>query len=79
MTRYPLASLSEPEWGECDGTQNAAVQNCIFDGPSGTDGKSIGYIIFRPMVYDIMAKDNFFIGKVDKEIIQDKILKAGKP
>lgn len=40
---------------------NILIENNIFDGPSGTDGKSRGYIIFRPMVYGITVKGNAFI------------------
>lgn len=40
---------------------NILIENNIFDGPSGTDGKSRGYIIFRPMAYDIKVKGNAFI------------------
>ena len=36
------------------------IENNIFDGSSGLYGKSRGYIIFRPQVYDVEVKDNFF-------------------
>lgn len=40
---------------------NILIENNIFDGPSGSIGKSRGYIIFRPMVYDINVRNNVFI------------------
>lgn len=40
---------------------NVLIENNIFDGPSGRDGKSRGYIIFRPMVYDVKVKNNAFL------------------
>ncbi len=40
---------------------NILIENNIFDGPSGRDGKSRGYIIFRPMVHDITVRGNVFI------------------
>lgn len=33
----------------------------VFDGASGLYGKSRGYIIFRPMVYDVEIKNNTFV------------------
>lgn len=46
--------------GDC-AHHNINITDNIFDGPSGTDGKSRGYIIFRPMVFDVNIKDNVFI------------------
>ena len=46
--------------GDCD-HHNIVIENNIFDGPSGRDGKSRGYIFFRPMVYDLTVKENAFI------------------
>lgn len=46
--------------GDC-GHNNILIENNIFDGPSGRDGKSRGYIIFRPMVYNVSVKGNAFI------------------
>lgn len=40
---------------------NILIENNIFDGPSGRIGKSRGYILFRPMVYDITVRGNAFI------------------
>ncbi len=40
---------------------NIEIYNNIFDGPCGRDGKSRGYIIFRPMVYDIKVRNNVFL------------------
>ncbi|MBR4050297.1 MAG: right-handed parallel beta-helix repeat-containing protein [Clostridia bacterium] len=40
---------------------NILIENNIFDGPSGRDGKSRGYIFFRPMVYDLKVRNNVFI------------------
>ena len=37
------------------------IENNIFDGPAGRDGRSRGYIFFRPMVYDIKVRDNIFM------------------
>ena len=46
---------------------NILIENNIFDGPSGTDGKSRGYIIFRPMVYGITVKGNAFIAPEESD------------
>lgn len=46
--------------GDCD-HHNILIENNIFDGPSGRDGKSRGYVFFRPMVYDLNVKNNVFI------------------
>lgn len=46
--------------GDC-GHHNILIENNIFDGKSGLYDKSRGYIIFRPMVYDVKIKNNFFI------------------
>ena len=46
--------------GDCD-HHNIVIENNIFDGPSGREGKSRGYIFFRPMVYDLAVKENVFI------------------
>lgn len=46
--------------GDCD-HHNILIENNIFDGPSGREGKSRGYIIFRPMVYDLKVKNNVFL------------------
>lgn len=46
--------------GDCD-HHNVLIENNIFDGPSGREGKSRGYIFFRPMVYDLKVKENVFI------------------
>ena len=46
--------------GDC-GHHNILIENNIFDGKSGLYGKSRGYIIFRPMVYDVKIKNNVFI------------------
>ncbi len=40
---------------------NIEIYNNIFDGPCGREGKSRGYIIFRPMVYDITVSNNVFL------------------
>lgn len=40
---------------------NIEITENIFDGPSGLNGKSRGYIIFRPQVYDIKLTANKFI------------------
>jgi len=46
--------------GDCD-HNNILIENNIFDGPSGRDGKSRGYVFFRPLVYDLKVKNNVFI------------------
>ncbi len=46
--------------GDC-GHHNIFIENNIFDGPSGLYGNSRGYIIFRPSVYDVEIKSNFFV------------------
>ncbi|MBO5934853.1 MAG: hypothetical protein J6Q94_05125 [Clostridia bacterium] len=40
---------------------NIEIYDNIFDGPCGRDGKSRGYIIFRPLVYDIKVRNNIFL------------------
>lgn len=46
----------------CDsGHHNIEISNNIFDGPAGLDGKSRGYIFFRPSVYDVRVINNVFI------------------
>lgn len=40
---------------------NILIENNIFDGPSGRDGKSRGYIIFRPMVHSLTVRNNAFL------------------
>lgn len=40
---------------------NILIENNIFDGPSGREGKSRGYIFFRPMVYNITVRGNAFL------------------
>lgn len=37
------------------------IRNNIFDGPSGLQSKSRGYIIFRPLVSDVEIKNNTFV------------------
>ena len=46
--------------GDCE-HHDIFIENNIFDGPSGRDNKSRGYIIFRPMVRDVEVKNNIFI------------------
>ncbi len=46
--------------GDC-GHHNITICENVFDGPSGLWGKSRGYVIFRPMVYDVKVKDNAFL------------------
>ena len=46
--------------GDC-GHHNILIENNIFDGKSGLYDKSRGYIIFRPLVYDVKIKKNIFI------------------
>ncbi len=46
--------------GDC-AHHNIEISGNVFDGASGRDGKSRGYIIFRPQVYGITVCDNFFV------------------
>ena len=46
--------------GDC-GHHNIVIENNIFDGPSGRDGKSRGFIFFRPMVYGLTVRNNAFL------------------
>lgn len=46
--------------GDC-AHHNIFIEDNIFDGPSGLNGKSRGYIIFRTQVHDIEIKNNIFI------------------
>lgn len=46
--------------GDC-GHHNILISGNIFDGPSGLWGNSRGYVIFRPMVYDVKVSDNVFL------------------
>lgn len=46
--------------GDC-AHHNIRISKNIFDGTSGLYGKSRGYIIFRPQVYDVEVFDNYFI------------------
>lgn len=46
--------------GDCSHNK-ILIENNIFDGPSALNGISRGYIIFRPMVYGVEIKNNFFI------------------
>lgn len=52
--------------GDC-GHHDIFIENNIFDGKSGLNGKSRGYIIFRPMVYDVNVKNNFFLSPTESE------------
>ncbi len=52
--------------GDC-GHHNIEIVDNIFDGPSGNNDKSRGYIIFRPMVYDVKIKGNAFISSEKTE------------
>lgn len=54
--------------GDC-GHHNLLIENNIFDGPSGLYGKSRGYIIFRPMVYDVNIKNNFFLSPTEADTL----------
>lgn len=46
--------------GDC-AHHNIEISDNIFDGPSGRDGKSRGYVIFRPSVYGVTVRNNVFI------------------
>lgn len=46
--------------GDC-GHHNILIENNIFDGISGTKSNSRGYIIFRPEVYGVEIRDNYFL------------------
>lgn len=41
------------------------IRNNIFEGTSGRDGVSRGYIMFRPAVYDVTVENNVFIAPED--------------
>lgn len=72
--------------GDC-GHHNIVIENNIFDGTSGLYGHSRGYIIFRPTVYDVKIKNNFFIapeetdspncGIIFENPDKDKLLSVG--
>lgn len=46
--------------GDCT-HHNITIKDNIFDGTSELNSKSRGYIIFRPSVYDVKIKNNYFI------------------
>lgn len=46
--------------GDCE-HYNIEISDNIFDGPSGRWSMSRGYIIFRPLVHDVVIKNNVFI------------------
>ena len=46
--------------GDCS-HHNIVIESNVFDGASGLYNKSRGYIIFRPEVYDVEIKNNFFV------------------
>lgn len=46
--------------GDCE-HHNILIENNIFDGKSRLYDKSRGYIIFKPLVYDVKIKNNVFI------------------
>ena len=46
---------------------NILIENNIFDGPSGREGKSRGYIFFRPMVYNLKVRMNVFISPYETD------------
>lgn len=46
--------------GDC-GHHNILIENNIFDGTSYTKSNSRGYIIFRPEVYGVEIRDNYFL------------------
>lgn len=46
---------------------NILIENNIFDGPSGREGKSRGYIFFRPMVYNITVRGNAFLAPEESD------------
>lgn len=52
--------------GDC-AHHHIEISGNIFDGISGLYGKSRGYIIFRPLVYDLLIKDNCFIAPQNTE------------
>ena len=52
--------------GDC-GHHNILIENNIFDGKSGLNNVSRGYVIFKPMVYDVKVKKNVFIAPQDTD------------
>ncbi len=59
--------------GDC-AHHNIFIQNNIFDGPSGKGDKSRGYIIFRPMVYEVEIKDNAFVSLKENDSLNFGII-----
>lgn len=59
--------------GDC-GHHNILIANNIFDGPSGTNSNSRGYIIFRPSVYDVEIKNNCFVLSEETDSVNYGIL-----
>ena len=47
--------------------RNIKISGNVFDGASGLNGKSRGYIIFRPQVYGVEITGNFFIAPESSE------------
>lgn len=52
--------------GDC-AHNNIVIENNIFDGPSGTGGKSRGYISFRSEVYGLSVKNNAFLSPKESD------------
>lgn len=52
--------------GDC-AHHNICIENNIFDGTSGLYGNSRGYIIFRPSVYGVKIKNNFFVSQEEAD------------
>lgn len=53
--------------GDC-AHRNIVIENNIFDGVSGLNGNSRGYIIFRPSVSDVEIKNNFFVSPEENDM-----------
>ncbi len=52
--------------GNCD-HNHITIRGNIFEGPSGTFGKSRGYIFFRPDVYAVNVENNIFIAPQEND------------
>ena len=59
--------------GDC-AHRNIVIENNIFDGVSGLNGNSRGYIIFRPSVSDVEIKNNFFVSPEENDMLNYGII-----
>ena len=59
--------------GDC-AHRNIVIENNIFDGVSGLNGNSRGYIIFRSSVSDVEIKNNFFVSPEENDMLNYGII-----